>query len=120
MRVPAKMASPTRQNSHAIRVRAHAPAYPHAPSSLASVPKPKPPIQEEIIIMTTPNATAQPQTDATQPEQAGFFINAGTHAGWFTTPDGDIYDIRKLEPREVTDPRNGDSVHHLGRLCDGT
>ncbi len=58
--------------------------------------------------MTTPNATAQPQTDATQPEQAGFFINAGTHAGWFTTPDGDIYDIRKLEPREVTDPRNGE------------
>ena len=27
---------------------------------------------------------------------------------WFTTPDGDIYDIRKLEPREVTDPRSGE------------
>ncbi len=41
-------------------------------------------------------------------DQSGFFINAGTHAGWFTTPDSDIYDIRKLEPREVTDPRNGE------------
>jgi hypothetical protein len=39
---------------------------------------------------------------------SGFFINTGTHAGWFTTPDGDIYDIRKLDPREVTDPRNGE------------
>ena len=39
---------------------------------------------------------------------SGFFVNAGTHTGWFTTPDGDIYDIRKLEPREVTDPRNGE------------
>jgi hypothetical protein len=29
---------------------------------------------------------------------AGFFINAGTHSGWFTTPDGDVYDIRKFEP----------------------
>jgi len=38
----------------------------------------------------------------------GFFINAGTHSGWFTTTAGDIYDIRKLEPREVTDPRTGD------------
>ncbi len=38
----------------------------------------------------------------------GFFINAGTHAGWFTTTGGDIYDIRKLEPREVTDPRSGE------------
>jgi hypothetical protein len=37
----------------------------------------------------------------------GFFINNGTFSGWFTTPDGDIYDIRKLEPREVTDPRDG-------------
>jgi hypothetical protein len=40
--------------------------------------------------------------------QAGFFINAGTHSGWLTTPDGDIYDIRKLEPREVTDSRTGE------------
>lgn len=38
----------------------------------------------------------------------GFFINAGTHSGWFKTPAGDIYDIRKLEPREVTDPRSGE------------
>lgn len=49
---------------------------------------------------------------ATQADQAenrsGFFINAGTHSGWFTTVQGDIYDIRKLEPREVTDPRSGE------------
>ena len=38
----------------------------------------------------------------------GFFINNGTFSGWFTTPDGDAYDIRKLEPREVTDPRSGE------------
>ena len=37
----------------------------------------------------------------------GFFINNGTFSGHFTTPDGDVYDIRKLEPREVTDPRDG-------------
>ncbi len=38
----------------------------------------------------------------------GFFINNGTFSGWFTTPEGDAYDIRKLEPREVTDPRSGE------------
>ena len=38
----------------------------------------------------------------------GFFINTGTHSGWLKTPAGDIYDIRKLEPREVTDPRSGE------------
>jgi hypothetical protein len=37
----------------------------------------------------------------------GFFVNNGTFSGNFTTPDGDVYDIRKLEPREVTDPRDG-------------
>lgn len=37
----------------------------------------------------------------------GFFVNNGTFNGHFTTPDGDVYDIRKLEPREVTDPRDG-------------
>ena len=51
-------------------------------------------------------------TGATAPQAAddssGFFVNTGTHSGWFTTPDGDQYDIRKLEPREVTDPRNGE------------
>lgn len=51
-------------------------------------------------------------TPAPKPEYpdnaCGFFVNAGTHSGWFTTPDGDIYDIRKMEPREVTDPRNGE------------
>ena len=58
--------------------------------------------------MTT--ATPQPVTTPEAGEQAnnGFFINAGTHSGWFTTPDGDIYDIRRLEPREVTDPRSGE------------
>ena len=59
--------------------------------------------------------TATPQTiptasrDGDAPEaNTGFFINAGMHSGWLTTPDGDIYDIRKLEPREVTDPRSGE------------
>lgn len=56
--------------------------------------------------MTT---TTKSDTDATQREPGfGFFVNAGTHSGWFTTPDGDQYDIRKLEPREVTDPRSGE------------
>jgi hypothetical protein len=42
-------------------------------------------------------------------EQAGngFFINQGTLSGRFTTPGGEEYSIRKLEPREVTDPRDG-------------
>jgi hypothetical protein len=40
----------------------------------------------------------------------GFFVNNGTFSGWFTTADGDAYDIRKLEPREVTDPRTGETV----------
>jgi hypothetical protein len=51
---------------------------------------------------------SEPQTkpaDA-QPDN-GFFINNGTFSGHFTTPDGDVYDIHKLEPREVTDPRDG-------------
>lgn len=60
--------------------------------------------------MTQPNNSQA--TEALAPETAaaasGFFVNTGTHAGWFTTPEGDIYDIRKLEPREVTDPRNGE------------
>ena len=55
---------------------------------------------------STPTKSA---TAATAPEDtSGFFINAGTHSGWFTTPSGDIYDIRKMEPREVTDPRSGE------------
>jgi hypothetical protein len=53
------------------------------------------------------DATTKPSEQAAE-NQAGFFINAGTHTGWFTTPDGDAYDIRKLEPREVTDPRTGE------------
>ena len=57
--------------------------------------------------------TATPQTIPTRDgdtaeANTGFFINAGMHSGWLTTPDGDIYDIRKLEPREVTDPRSGE------------
>ena len=52
--------------------------------------------------------TTMPAGDAGETEaRNGFFINAGTHSGWFTTHHGDIYDIRKLEPREVTDPRDG-------------
>lgn len=49
-----------------------------------------------------------PQAGQDDQSKSGFFINAGTHSGWFTTPDGDVYDIRKLEPREVTDPRSGE------------
>lgn len=48
------------------------------------------------------------KTEAKSESPNGFFINAGIHAGWFTTPDGDIYDVRKLEPREVQDPRSGE------------
>lgn len=48
------------------------------------------------------------QAASTEQASAGFFINTGTHSGWFRTPDGDLYDIRKLEPREVTDPRTGE------------
>lgn len=57
--------------------------------------------------MTTTPTAADPGKSADAETPNGFFINAGTHSGWFTTPDGDIYDIRKLEPREVTDPRDG-------------
>ncbi len=54
--------------------------------------------------------TTQPTTpaDGNESAKSGFFINNGTLSGWFTTPDGDAYDIRKLEPREVTDPRSGE------------
>jgi hypothetical protein len=46
---------------------------------------------------------------ATQADnRSGFFINAGTHSGWFTTAQVDVYDICKLEPREVTDPHSGE------------
>lgn len=60
--------------------------------------------------MTSNTAPQTGTAGQAQSEQAstGFFINTGTHSGWFTTPDGDIYDIRKLEPREVTDPRSGE------------
>ena len=53
--------------------------------------------------MTEPNK--QP---ADGEQRNGFFVNNGTFSGNFTTPDGDVYDIRKLEPREVTDPRSGE------------
>ena len=56
---------------------------------------------------STPGTTDTAQ-DAGNQANNGFFINNGTLSGWFTTPDGDIYDIRKLEPREVTDPRSGE------------
>ena len=52
-------------------------------------------------------SNSDPKTDAAESDN-GFFINAGMHTGWFKTPAGDIYDIRKLEPREVTDPRSGE------------
>ncbi len=56
---------------------------------------------------TTTTPAAQDAGNQDQPNN-GFFINNGTLTGWFTTPDGDIYDIRKMEPREVTDPRSGE------------
>ena len=56
---------------------------------------------------TITTTTAAPETGPQDQANNGFFINNGTLSGWFTTPDGDIYDIRKMEPREVTDPRDG-------------
>jgi len=56
---------------------------------------------------TTPTTDAAHEAGHQTQANKGFFINNGTLSGWFTTPDGDIYDIRKLEPREVTDPRDG-------------
>jgi hypothetical protein len=51
---------------------------------------------------------SEPNQKPTEGEiRNGFFVNNGTFSGNFTTPDGDVYDIRKLEPREVTDPRDG-------------
>jgi hypothetical protein len=52
--------------------------------------------------------TDQKQVPADGEIRNGFFINNGTFSGNFTTPDGDQYDIRKLEPREVTDQRSGE------------
>ena len=55
------------------------------------------------------SAPQNASTGAEAQNNNGFFINQGTFAGWFTTPDGDIYDIRKLEPREVTHPTTGEA-----------
>lgn len=52
--------------------------------------------------------TDQNQPAADGEQRNGFFINNGTFSGWFTTPAGDAYDIRRLEPREVIDPRSGE------------
>lgn len=52
-------------------------------------------------------STTEPKPDYPDADN-GFFINTGTHSGWLKTPAGDVYDIRKLEPREVTDPRSGE------------
>lgn len=54
--------------------------------------------------------TEQIQKQSDAESRNGFFVNNGTFSGWFTTADGDAYDIRKLEPREVTDPRTGETV----------
>ena len=40
--------------------------------------------------------------------KGNFFINNGLFSGHFTTPEGDAYDIRKLEPREVTNSKSGE------------
>ncbi len=50
-------------------------------------------------------STIAPQS-GDQPKN-GFFINQGTLSGRYTPPGGEHYTIRKLEPRDVTDPRNG-------------
>lgn len=55
----------------------------------------------------TKNSTSQEAVSQAE-ASSGFFINNGAFTGWFTTADGDIYDIRKLEPRDVTDPRSGE------------
>jgi hypothetical protein len=52
--------------------------------------------------------TDQPKPNTDSEIRNGFFVNNGTFSGNFTTPDGDVYDIRKMEPREVTDPRSGE------------
>ena len=52
--------------------------------------------------------TDQNNSPADGEQRSGFFVNNGTFSGNFTTPDGDAYDIRKLEPRDVTDPRTGE------------
>lgn len=52
-------------------------------------------------------SATEPKPDYPESDN-GFFINTGTHSGWLKTPAGDVYDIRKLEPREVTDPRSGE------------
>jgi hypothetical protein len=55
--------------------------------------------------MSTPQNNG---SNAETQQNNGFFINQGTFAGWFTTQDGDIYDIRELKPREVTHPTTGE------------
>ena len=40
--------------------------------------------------------------------KGNFFINNGLFSGRLTTPEGDAYDIRKLEPREVTNSKSGE------------
>lgn len=52
-------------------------------------------------------STTEPKPEYSETDN-GFFINTGTHSGWLKTPAGEVYDIRKLEPREVTDPRSGE------------
>lgn len=58
--------------------------------------------------MTTTTTPAAQDTGTETQANNGFFINNGTLSGWLSTPDGDVYDIRKMEPREVTDPRSGE------------
>ena len=50
-----------------------------------------------------PITEAKPETS-----NPGFFINNGTFSGRFSSPAGQAYTIRKLEPREVKDPRTGE------------
>jgi len=53
---------------------------------------------------------SEQHTTEVQPDANGFFINNGAFSGNFTTPEGDKYDIRKLEAREVTRSDTGETV----------
>ena len=53
---------------------------------------------------------SEQHTTEVQPDANGFFINNGAFSGNFITPEGDKYDIRKLEAREVTRSDTGETV----------
>ena len=50
------------------------------------------------------------EQQTTEADANGFFINNGAFTGNFTTPEGDKYNIRKLEARDVTRSDTGEAV----------